>query len=161
MNWLNVHEAFDLKSNAFGFTQDPTNDMCVHYYTRASGRHVGGMLNGLLKPRPGFEEVNAPLEAAQLLFDAQGKVKFFSAGNVCASIPEIQNTNTKGYGAVFGLLCAIGRDSLVSSAKQPAVRSFNNFVSRNFDTFGIRGVLPKTASHHTEIPAWWHSSSSN
>ena len=155
MRLLGVADAFDLKSNAFGFTIDPEVPLSVRFFIRNRGEHVKpwqpwGKLPPIpLEPKPGRTNVVAPTETARLIFTPEGKVKHFATGLVVGKYE--QNVNTNGLGAVLGLFNAIGYGQVGALALNKNVRDASNFFAEQLPFLDI----PKTKTLPGDVPFWW------
>ena len=158
MELLGVAEAFDLEPNAFGFTVDPSDPLCVRFFLRNTGDHVkpwqpwGAAPPIPLQPTPGKTKVVAPTETGRLIFDADGRVKHFATGLVVGKYEAQQKgVNTNGLGAVLGLFHAVGVGSVGNLALYKVVRDLSNAAADRFEALRI----PKTKTNDDEVPGWW------
>jgi hypothetical protein len=158
MRLLGVSSAFDVQSNAFGFTPDPSDPMCIRFFIRNIGEHVkpwqpwGKFPPTPLAPTSGKTKVIGPTETGRLCFDSNGKVRLFSTGLVVGRFETTQReANTNGLGAVLGLFHAIGFGPVGNIALNKQVRVLSNMLSDKFDFLQI----PKTKTSDADIPSWW------
>ena len=158
MELLGVASAFDLQSNAFGFTVDPADPLCVRFFLRNTGEHVApwqpwGALPPIpLQPTPGRTTVIAPTETGRLLFNADGQVRHFATGLVVGKYEGVQGSvNTNGLGAVLGLFNSVGVGSVGGLALYKTVRDVSNAAADRFEALRI----PKTKTNAEDVPSWW------
>jgi len=150
MNKLKPHTGIDVEPNAFGFTVDPANPLRVFFFVRVTGKHKrpwkyadAAFVEAI---EPTNAEVKLPTEVAIAEFTPEGKCKFFSVGNVIYPFEG----NSKGLGAIFGLLVAIGRLDIIKPGLDDNLRSFANWFAHTFpDTFGY------VNSRSEDIPTWF------
>ena len=153
MEILGIYRAFDIKANAFGFVRDPTNDKSVHYFVKNRGKHIAKWdIAGGLAPRPGYDDVIGRTEAAQLIFNDDGKIKFLTAGIPVGPLP-LEDSNVGGYGAVLGVFSAVGLDVAAKTALNPGVRTIVNTLHDVLAPLNLPFRIPRTKS--TTIPAWY------
>ena len=91
--------------------------------------------------------VETPIHITSIVWNPQGKILY-----ECISPPVDRfEGNTKGAGAVFGLLAGAGLQ-LPASMGDSAL-----MLQQRLNTDVLRGVFGKTWSTDAEIPAWWKS----
>lgn len=158
MEMLGVAAAFNLESNAFGFTVDPDDPLCVRFFIRNTGEHRApwqpwGALPPIpLQPTPGRTAVVAPTETSRVLFNADGQVRHFATGLVVGKYEGMQgNVNTNGLGAVLGLFHAVGVGGVGNLALNQVVRDVSNAAADRFEALKI----PKTKTNAEDVPSWW------
>ena len=158
MTLLGCAEAFDLAHNAFGFTVDPDDPMCVRFFLRNRGEHTkpwqpwGAVPPTPIPPTPGRTTVIAPTETARLVFNPDGRVKHYATGLVVGKYEAVQGeSNTNGLGAVLGLFNAVGFGAVGGLALNKQVRDASNFAADQFEFLKI----PKTKTNEEDVPAWW------
>ena len=158
MTLLGCADAFDLAHNAFGFTVDPDDPMCVRFFLRNRGEHTkpwqpwGAVPPTPIPPTPGQTTVIAPTETARLVFNPDGRVKHYATGLVVGKYEAVQGeSNTNGLGAVLGLFNAVGFGAVGGMALNKQVRDASNFAADQFEFLKI----PKTKTNEEDVPAWW------
>ena len=158
MTLLGVDGAFQLSPNAFGFTVDPADPLCVRFFLRNRGEHVApwqpwGAAPPLpLKPTAGRTAVVAPTETARLIFNPDGRIKHFATGLVVGKYEAQQaGVNTNGLGAVLGLFHAVGVGAVGNLALNQQVRDLSNAAADRFEALKI----PKTRTNDEDVPSWW------
>jgi len=155
MELLGIADAWNLQSNAFGFTVDPADPYCVRFFLRNTGEHVspwqpwGAVPPVPIKPTPGKTHVIAPTETGRVVFKDDGTVKHFATGLVIGKYEEEVNTN--GLGAVLGLFHAVGIGAVGNLALSQAVRDLSNKAADDFPALKI----PKTKTNTEDVPSWW------
>ena len=157
MTKLGVYRAFDLQSNAFGFCMDPDDEQTVRFYVRYSGRQVADWdvpttyMKAPMPSSPSAPPVQGMTESFCLKFDKQGKVQFFSAGNLVPFGNPKKPTVGK-YGAVFGLYNYVNQGFRVDWAlMKPNIRKLGNWAAQ---VMGEEQAPPRTKSD--TIPDWWN-----
>jgi len=158
MTLLGVDAAFKLESNAFGFTVDPDDPLCVRFFLRNTGEHVapwqpwGAVPPVPIKPTAGRTAVVAPTETGRLLFNPDGSIKHFATGLVVGKYEAQQKgVNTDGLGAVLGLFNAVGVGAVGGLALYKVVRDLSNDAADKFEALKI----PKTKTRDEDVPSWW------
>mmetsp|Transcript_26418 Transcript_26418/g.89098 ORF Transcript_26418/g.89098 Transcript_26418/m.89098 type:complete len:255 (+) Transcript_26418:49-813(+) len=159
MRLLGIADAWQLQCNAFGFVIDPADPMCVRFFLRNTGEHVGawqpwGAVPPIpIQPTPGKTSVVGPTETGRCVFDAEGKVRHFATGLVVGKYEAQQGggVNTNGLGAVLGLFHTVGLGAVGNLALSKTVRDLSNAAADQFEALKI----PKTETNEEDVPRWW------
>ncbi|KAL4425831.1 hypothetical protein ABPG75_009847 [Micractinium tetrahymenae] len=94
----------NLNSNAYGFQADKFEPNRVWFFVRTSGTHTGPFKFGNDTYEATGKTIQGPPELCSYTFNKEGKVTSFTGGYVV----DNRVGNTKGLGAAFGILSAIG-----------------------------------------------------
>jgi len=158
MTRLGISDAFRLEANAFGFTVDPSDPLCVRFFLRNTGEQVsawqpwGAVPPIPIQPTAGRTKIVGPTETARLVFNPHGQIKHFATGLVVGKYEAQQaDCNTNSIGAVLGLFHALGFGFVGEIAFNAVVRDLANTISDRFDALRI----PKTKTKDEEVPSWW------
>lgn len=155
MTKLGIAEAFDLTPNAFGFCIDPDIKNACRFYVRYTGRQVKNWKvagTPLDIPIPDNDRpVIGPTESMCIMFDDEGKAKFFT---ISAPMPfgNANQPTTGDLGAVLGLFNHVGLNVAADSAMNANVRTLSNAVA---NALPENVAPPKTCSKSEELPTWW------
>jgi len=103
-----VYKMFpDIQSNSWGYSVDPQEPNRVWFFVRQTGTNTGPItLPPLPEQAPTGRKANVGPEAYSILFDDNLKVKLMTVGYACDF--DAPNSNSNKYGAVVGLLAAVG-----------------------------------------------------
>lgn len=149
MTRLGVHNAWNLQHNAFGFCLDPDDPSTVRFFVRYTGEQTQDWkIEGvpMIYGKVGTK-AQGVTEAVALQFDTEGKVKFFTIGNIVArGNPAGSTTNQKG--AVFGLFETVGAGNQLQLAFNKDFRNLLSWIVEN-----NLATLPRLLS--TKIPSWY------
>ncbi|GAX84257.1 hypothetical protein CEUSTIGMA_g11680.t1 [Chlamydomonas eustigma] len=100
-----LKEAFpDINPHAYDFRVDPFEPNRVWFTSRVTATHKGALKFGDMKFDPTNKLVFGAPECQSYTFNAEGKVTSFTGGYIM----DRRVGNTKGLGAVFGIIAAIG-----------------------------------------------------
>jgi len=149
MTRLGVYKAWDMQHNAFGFCVDPDDPSTVRFFVRYSGQQTSDWIIEGVPMKYGMVGTRAQgiTEAVALKFDEEGKVKFFTIGNIVSKgNPEGSTTNKKG--AVFGLFETVGAGYQLGAAFN---KDFRNLLSWVVDN----NLAPLPTFISANVPAWY------
>jgi hypothetical protein len=138
----------DLDRGIFGFTIDPQNPYRCLFFERWTGTNTGDLnINGFPLKATG-NRVETPLHMTSVVWNPDGQIVY-----QCISPPVDRfEGNTKGTGAVFGLLAGAGLGIL-------ATGNVGNPVFLGIQKLGAAlGIGGKAWSEDEDLPAWWKSS---
>jgi len=145
---FNILDAYpDIQIEKFGYTIDPENPYRCYWFERWKGTNTGPLNIGPLKLSPTNKVAKTPTHIMAVNWTPEGKIIYS-----CLSSPlDRFEGNTKGQGAVFGLLGTGGLKVPVSSPGNP------------FLIFNQKVIAPlinaKAFSDDSEISSWWKSKS--
>jgi len=144
---FNIFDSYpDLKIEKFGFTIDPENPYRCYFFERWQGTNTGPLEVGPLKLPATNKFAKMPTHIMSVNWNPEGKIIY-----VCLSSPlDRFEGNTKGQGAVFGLLNTGGVNTPISSPGNPFL-IFNQKVIAPLLNAG------KAFSKEDDIPTWWKS----
>ena len=149
MTRLGVYKAWDMQHNAFGFCVDPDDPSTVRFFVRYTGQQTSDWIIEGVPMKYGMAGTRAQgiTEAVALKFDEEGKVKFFTIGNIVSKgNPEGSTTNKKG--AVFGLFETVGAGYQLGAAFN---KDFRNLLSWVVDN----NLAPLPTFISANVPAWY------
>eukprot|EP00962_Isochrysis_galbana_P033576 scaffold11266_cov162-Isochrysis_galbana.AAC.3 len=139
----------DLDRGVFGFTIDPNNPFRCFFFERWTGTHTGTISIGPLIKLPATRKrVETPLHITSITWNPDGKIVYQS---ISPPVDRFEG-NTKGAGAVFGLLNGAGLDNGPASVGLPTLMLQQKLVQAS-------GLLGKQWSSEDRIPRWWKSAS--
>jgi hypothetical protein len=149
MTRLGIYKAWDMQHNAFGFCIDPEDPSTVRFFVRYTGEQIADWeIEGVpIKYGKIGTKAQGITEAVALQFDGDGKVKFFTIGNIVARGNPVGSTTNKK-GAVFGLFETVGAGKQLELAFN---KEFRVFLSWIVDKKLVN--LPRLLS--TNIPDWY------
>ena len=138
----------DIDRGIFGYTVDPQNPFRVFFFERWTGTMTGSIKIGSLISMPATNKrVECPIHMTSLVWNPDGKIAY-----ECISPPVDRfEGNTKGSGAVFGLLAGAGL-TLPAAVGDKAL-----MLQQRLNTDVLSGLFGKTWSSEAEIPKWWKS----
>ncbi|KAK9806001.1 hypothetical protein WJX73_002925 [Symbiochloris irregularis] len=129
----------NLKSHAYHYRVDPYEPNRVWFTSRSTGTHTGTLNFAGMKFNATHKEYKSCPESMSLIFNEQGKVTTYTGGYVM----DRRVGNTKGLGALFGVLAAVGAPvpgSPLFFARFTFAKATNlTFRIANFFTLGILG----------------------
>lgn len=138
----------DIDRGIFGYQIDPQNPYRVFFFERWTGTMTGAIkIGSLISLPPTGKRVECPIHITSIVWNPEGKIAY-----ECISPPVDRfEGNTKGSGAVFGLLAGAG-------LQLPAAVGDNALMlQQRLNTDILKGVFGKTWSSEDEIPSWWKS----
>lgn len=150
---FNVQAAYpDLDRGVFGFTMDPQNPFRCFFFERWTGTNNGAPLSILgMTFGPTGDRVETPLHITSVTWNPQGKIVY-----QCISPPlDRFEGNTRGQGAVFGLLKGAGLDlAAVAGPASPGnpILSFQQKINQRLGQ-------GQAYSEDADLPSWWKSKS--
>jgi len=146
---FNVADAYpDLDRGLFGFQVDPNNPYRCFFFERWTGTHTGVIKLGPLITIPATNRrIETPLHITSITWNPEGKIAYQS---ISPPVDRFEG-NTKGAGAVFGLLVGAGVDSGPASVGLPTLMLQQKLVQAT-------GLFGKQWSDEEQIPKWWKSS---
>ena len=138
----------DLDRGIFGLTVDPANPYRVLFFERWTATHTGELKIGKWITLPATRnKVETPIHVTSLTWNPAGKLIY-----QCISPPVDRfEGNTKGAGAILGLLAGAGVDSGPTSVGLPSLM----LQQKVFQFLGFAG---RQWSIDADIPKWWKSS---
>ncbi|EOD11570.1 hypothetical protein EMIHUDRAFT_214397 [Emiliania huxleyi CCMP1516] len=154
----------DIDRGIFGLTVDPQNPYRVFFFERWTATMTGSIKIGPLTLPPSNKRIETPIHVTSITWNPDGKVVYES---ISPPVDRFEG-NTKGAGAVFGLLAgaglqlpaSVGDPARILAARMPSATLMHALIAQqklNTDVF--RGALGKTWSGEAEVPAWWKSTS--
>jgi len=147
-----VVEAFpDLERKCFGYHVDPDNPFKVMFFERWTGTHTGTIQAGFYTLPPTNNKVEVPTHVTSVVWNPEGKVMYQS---ISAPLDRFEG-NTKGVGAVLGLLAGAGLDALTQKGLSP--QPGNPLWIAQAKIFRTLGIGGKGWSEEKDIPKWWKS----
>lgn len=139
----------DLDRGIFGFTIDLENPYRCHFFERWTGTNTGDInVNGMKLSGSGTY-VETPLHCTSICWNPQGKIVYQS---ISPPLDRFEG-NTKGVGAVFGLLAAFKPLSTAFNMANVGNPLFLA-IQKTSAKFEIGG---KSWSKDEDIPSWWKS----
>lgn len=138
----------DIDRGIFGYTIDPQNPFRCLFFERWTGTMTGSIkIGSLLTLPPTGKRIETPIHMSSVIWNPEGKVVY-----ECISPPlDRFEGNTKGSGAVFGLLAGAGLQ-LPAGVGDPVL-----MLQQRFNTDLLSGIFGKTWSREEDIPKWWKS----
>jgi len=138
----------DIDRGIFGYTLDPQNPYRCLFFERWTGTCTGSIkIGSLLTLPPSGKRIETPIHVSSVTWNPEGKVVY-----ECISPPVDRfEGNTKGSGAVFGLLSGAGL-ALPADIGSPVL-----MFGQRFNTDLLGGLLGKTWSSEDKIATWWKS----
>ena len=136
----------DLDRGIFGFTIDPQNPYRCLFFERWTATNTGEAKIGPRTLPPTGNRVETPLHVSSITWNPEGKIIYNS---ISPPVDRFEG-NTKGAGAVFGLLVGAGIDSGPASVGLPTLMLQQKIVQK-------LGFLGKQWSDEADVPAWWKS----
>ena len=138
----------DIDRGIFGYTIDPQNPYRCLFFERWTGTCTGSIkIGSLLTLPPTGNRIETPIHVSSVTWNPEGQVVY-----ECISPPVDRfEGNTKGSGAVFGLLAGAGL-ALPADIGSPFL-----MFGQRFNTDLLGGLLGKTWSSDDQIAAWWKS----
>ena len=145
---FNVAGAYpNLDRGVFGFTVDPNNPYRCFFFERWTGTHTGTItLGSLIKIPASNKRIETPLHITSITWNPEGRIVYQS---ISPPVDRFEG-NTKGAGAVFGLLVGAGVDSGPASVGLPTLMLQQKLVQAS-------GLFGKQWSDEAKIPRWWKS----
>ena len=138
----------DLDRGIFGVTVDPNNPYRCFFFERWTGTNKGSLnLGPWIKIPATNARVETPIHITSIVWNPEGKIVYQS---ISPPVDRFEG-NTKGGGAIFGLLVGAGVDSGPASPGLPTLI----FQQKVLQAAGLFG---KQWSDDDRIPAWWKSS---
>ena len=143
----NLLAAADIDRGIFGHTIDPQNPFRCLFFERWTGTCTGSINIGPVALPPTGNRIETPIHVSSVTWNPEGKVVY-----ECISPPVDRfEGNTKGSGAVFGLLSGAGL-ALPADIGSPFL-----MFGQRFNTDLLGGLLGKTWSSEDKVAAWWKS----
>ena len=140
----------DIDRGIFGYTIDPQNPYRCMFFERWTGTMTGSIKIGSLVTLPPTQKrIETPIHVSSVVWNPEGKVVYES---ISPPTDRFEG-NTKGAGAVFGLLFGAGLQ-LPSQIGDGAL-----MLQQRLATDVLQGAFGKTWSSEEEVPAWWKSKS--
>ena len=137
----------DLERGIFGMSIDPNKPYRCFFFERWTGTHSGTInLGSFIKIPASSRRIETPLHVTYLTWNPEGKIVYQS---ISPPIDRFEG-NTKGAGAVFGLLVGAGVDSGPASVGMPTLMLQQKFLQK-------AGFFGKQWSDEDKIPRWWKS----
>ena len=136
----------DLDRGIFGFTIDPQTPYRCLFFERWTATNTGEAKIGPRTLPPTGNRVETPLHVSSITWNPEGKINYNS---ISPPVDRFEG-NTKGAGAVFGLLVGAGIDSGPASVGLPTLMLQQKIVQK-------LGFLGKQWSDEADVPAWWKS----
>eukprot|EP00471_Norrisiella_sphaerica_P000502 CAMPEP_0184479438 /NCGR_PEP_ID=MMETSP0113_2-20130426/1165_1 /TAXON_ID=91329 /ORGANISM="Norrisiella sphaerica, Strain BC52" /LENGTH=265 /DNA_ID=CAMNT_0026857525 /DNA_START=507 /DNA_END=1304 /DNA_ORIENTATION=+ len=152
MKSLAPYKAFpDLKPNFFGFQVDPSNPLRLWFFLRVRGTHSQPWKpweHAVDEPlQPTNVEVKLPTETASILFDQQGRVRYYSIGVAGSCFLD----NSGGTGAIMGLFAGIRKGIRAQpSVSEAMAKSIDQWLAIN-----EAETLARGSSSEDSLPEWW------
>ena len=144
---FNIPTAYpDIDRGIFGFTIDPENPYRCLFFERWTATNTGAAKLGPLKLKPTGNRVETPLHVSSITWNPEGKIIYNS---ISPPVDRFEG-NTKGAGAVFGLLVGAGVDSGPASVGLPTLMLQQKVVQK-------LGIFGKQWSDEADVPVWWKS----
>jgi hypothetical protein len=139
----------DIDRGIFGYTLDPKNPFRCLFFERWTGTCTGSIKIGPVALPPTGKQIETPIHVSSVTWNPEGKVVY-----ECISPPVDRfEGNTKGSGAVFGLLSGAGLN-LPADIGSPFL-----MFGQRFNTDLLGGALGKTWSSEEKVAPWWKSKS--
>uniref|UniRef100_A0A7S1T7T1 Uncharacterized protein n=1 Tax=Tetraselmis chuii TaxID=63592 RepID=A0A7S1T7T1_9CHLO len=151
LNAFSIHKIFpDIQSNSWGYSIDPQEPNRVWFFVRQTGTNTGEVT---LPPLPvqkatGLKATLGP-EVYSIMFDEGLKVKLLTVGYPCDF--DAPNTNSNKFGAVVGILKAVG----VELPAGPLFGLSQKLGSLAVDAGVLPSDTPKSYSKWEDVPAWY------
>ena len=136
----------DLDRRSFGFTIDPDNPYRCYWFERWEGTNTGDLKIGPIEMKATGKSVKLPTHVMSVHFNKEGKIRYAA---LSSPLDRFEG-NTKGAGAVFGLLVGAG----ANSAYGP-----NFFFRLQQRLTHLVGTIGRNWSRENDIPLWWRSKS--
>jgi hypothetical protein len=137
----------DLDRGVFGFTLDPNNAFRCFFFERWTATHTGTINIGPFIKLPATNKrVETPLHITSITWNPEGKIVYQS---ISPPVDRFEG-NTKGGGAIFGLLTGAGVDGGPASVGLPTLMLQQKLVQAS-------GLVGKQWSDEDRIPRWWKS----
>mmetsp|Transcript_5020 Transcript_5020/g.14253 ORF Transcript_5020/g.14253 Transcript_5020/m.14253 type:complete len:284 (-) Transcript_5020:17-868(-) len=142
-----IRDAYpNIDTRPFGFTVDPDNPFRCYYFERWEGTNTGDLQVGPLKMKATDNDVKLPTHIMSLHYNREGLVRY-----ACLSSPlDRFEGNTRGAGAVFGLLVGGGLQSGNANVGDPLLR-LQQRLTHAIGSFGRNWSL------EVDIPRWFAS----
>jgi len=143
----NVAGAYpDLDRGVFGLTVDPNNPYRCLFFERWTGTHTGAINLGPFKMPATEKRIETPLHITSITWNPEGKIAYEA---ISPPVDRFEG-NTKGTGAIFGLLVGAGVNVGLTSVGLPTLMLQQKVVQ-------ALGFLGKQWSDEEQIPRWWKS----
>ena len=140
----------DIDRGIYGYTVDPQNPWRVFFFERWTGTMTGEIkIGSLITLPPTQKRIETPIHVTSVVWNPEGKVVYET---ISPPLDRFEG-NTKGAGAVFGLLFGAGLQ-LPSQIGDGAL-----MLQQRLATDVLQGAFGKTWSSEEEVPAWWKSKS--
>ena len=124
------------------------NPFRCFFFERWTGTMTGSIkIGSLLTLPPTQRRVETPIHVTSVVWNPQGKVVYET---ISPPVDRFEG-NTKGAGAVFGLLAGAGLE-LPTAVGDGAL-----MLQQRLNTDLLRGIFGKTWSNEEEVPTWWKS----
>ena len=138
----------DLDRGIFGYTIDPQNPYRCFFFERWTGTMTGEIkIGSLLTLPPTQKRIETPIHVTSVVWNPEGKVVY---EGISPPTDRFEG-NTKGAGAVFGLLSGAGL------APPAQVGDLSLMLQQRLNTDVLGGALGKVWSKEEDVPAWWKS----
>ena len=138
----------DIDRGIFGYTLDPQNPYRCFFFERWTGTCTGSIQVGaLITLPPTGKRIETPIHVSSIVWNPEGKVVYES---ISPPVDRFEG-NTKGSGAVFGLLSGAGL-ALPGEIGSPFL-----MFGQRFNTDLLGGLFGKTWSSEENIASWWKS----
>lgn len=138
----------DIDRGIFGLTRDPQNPYRCFFFERWTGTMTGEIkIGSLISLPPTKKRVETPIHITSVTFNPEGKVVYES---ISPPVDRFEG-NTKGSGAVFGLLAGAGLQ-LPAGVGDAAL-----MFQQRLNTDILSGIFGKTWSSEADVPKWWKS----
>ena len=138
----------DIDRGIFGLTIDPKNPYRCFFFERWTGTNTGSIkIGSLLTLPPTGKSVETPIHISSIVWNPEGKIVYES---ISPPVDRFEG-NTKGSGAVFGLLAGAGLQ-LPAAVGDGAL-----MLQQRLNTDLLSGIFGRTWSRDAEVPAWWKS----
>jgi hypothetical protein len=138
----------DIDRGIFGFSIDPQNPYRCLFMERWTGTNTGEIKIGqFITIPPSGKKVETPIHVSSIVWNPEGKIIYES---ISPPIDRFEG-NTKGSGAVFGLLAGAGLQ-LPANVGDAAL-----MLQQRLNQDLLNGVFGKVWSTESDIPSWWKS----
>jgi len=134
----------------WGYTADPQNPYRCFFFERWTGTNTGSIQIGKwIALPPTGTRIETPIHLTSLVWAPDGQLVY-----ECISPPlDRFEGNTRGSGAVFGLLAGAGL-TLPAQIGSPFL-----MVGQRLNTDLLGGLFGKTWSSEEKVAGWWKSKS--
>jgi hypothetical protein len=144
---FNIQAAYpNLQTRPFGFTIDPDNPYRCYFFERWEGTNTVSVKIGPTELPPTNAPLQLPTHIMSIHWNPEGKIRY-----TCLSNPlDRFEGNTKGAGAIYGLLAGAGVDMGNASVGDVKLRLQQRLITL-LTGFG------RPWSVDADIPLWWKS----